>query len=471
MVLKIPEPKENSLSIQVVLFEDHTLINFRPLTWTLPTYEMRLGVFNARERVELATSNISESGFEGILLCRENLAPLHTCHNWKINPGFLPKSDSPSGMVLWLNGRNCSSIEALIEKLKGLTQAEESILVDKSGLVGALLTRDNSAALWKSWEAWNFSTSGENHEVGPWHGYQALGLIPTDSTRIPALEYIWDIVPETAAAITGDVDFLTRGPEFIRTPFGIVPDPDQTAPFWQKPNQLVEASSHPELARSLPNEGQGIWLGDGVDLAPGAVLDTSLGPVLLDRGVKVMPHCYLQGPLYVGQGSLIKAGATIYGESSFGIGNRLAGEIGESTFSDFANKQHAGFIGHAVLGSWTNLGALTTCSDLKNNYGNVRVDLGFGTIDTGRRFVGLLLGDHVKTAIGTLFNTGTSVGFASNVFGGVMPPKYVGNYSWGGQSGSPIYQVEKAISTASVVLGRRGCILTEANKKLMHDLA
>ena len=95
------------------------------------------------------------------------------------------------------------------------------------------------------------------------------------------------------------------------------------------------------------------------------------------------------------------------------MGNRLAGEIGESTFGDFANKQHEGFIGHAVLGSWVNLGAMTTCSDLKNNYGPVRVDLGWGEVDSGLRFVGLLMGDHAKTAIGTLFNTGTCVGFAS----------------------------------------------------------
>jgi len=167
----------------------------------------------------------------------------------------------------------------------------------------------------------------------------------------------------------------------------------------------------------------------------------------------------------------VKAGARLYGESSFGIGNRLAGEVGESTFGDFTNKQHEGFIGHAVLGSWVNLGALTTCSDLKNNYGDVKVDLGNGPQATGQRFVGLLAGDHVKTAIGTLFNTGTCVGFASNIFGDGMPPKHVPAFSWGGRADDPPYGLEAALATARVVLGRRGCRLEPAHEQLFRVLA
>jgi len=106
-----------------------------------------------------------------------------------------------------------------------------------------------------------------------------------------------------------------------------------------------------------------------------------------------------------------------------------------------------------------NLGAMTTCSDLKNNYGTVRVDLGWGAVDTGLQFVGLLMGDHAKTAIGTLFNTGTVVGFAANVFGDGQPPKHVAALSWGGQAGAPATDPEKAVATARVVMARRGCAL------------
>ena len=211
--------------------------------------------------------------------------------------------------------------------------------------------------------------------------------------------------------------------------------------------------------------------GPDLELAPGVVIDTRPGPVVLDRGVRVEPHVLLEGPLFLGDGSLVKAGARIYGESSFGLVNRIAGEIGESTFGHFVNKQHEGFIGHAVLGAWINLGAMTTCSDLKNNYGPVRVDLGDGAVDTGQRFVGLLAGDHVKTAIGTLFNTGTVVGFGANVFGVGMPPKFVPDFSWGGGPGAPAYDVEKAIATAGVVMSRRGCRFTAGHADLFRHLA
>jgi len=198
-------------------------------------------------------------------------------------------------------------------------------------------------------------------------------------------------------------------------------------------------------------------------------MDATAGPIVLDRSVRVSPHSYLEGPLYVGPGSEIKAGARIYGETSLGAVCKVAGEIAESTFGDFTNKQHDGFIGHALIGSWVNLGAGTTCSDLKNNYGPVSVDLGRGAQRTDRRFVGLLMGDHGKTAIGTLFNTGTSVGFGSNVFAAGFPPRYLANLTWGTAGGG--HEVEKAIATARVVLGRRGCALTEADEALFRFLA
>lgn len=225
-----------------------------------------------------------------------------------------------------------------------------------------------------------------------------------------------------------------------------------------------------DVSRLVVDAPGKVYCGEGVDLAPGTALNTEQGPIILDRGVRVMPQCYLEGPLYIGPGSLVKPGTRIHGESSFGIVNRLAGEIGESTFGDFANKQHEGFIGHAVLGSWINLGAMTTCSDLKNNYGAIRVDLGSGAMATGKHFIGLMLGDHAKTAIGVLFNTGTCVGFASNIFGAGMPPKYVGNFQWGGQEGCPRYAVDRARATAEIVMKRRGCLFTEAHGELFTSL-
>ena len=448
----------------VVIFEDHSLKNFRPLALSAPSYEIRMGMFNLRERVELA------GPYQGTLLCRDILAPLHTCDRWQINPETGPLQQHGQQRFLWLNGRCAPQYSDIIEGIKGASEDQGFLCVDEFGLVAADLSVEQSTEMWNSWRQWQTQQKGGTHEGEDWLGYNQLKGIPNQPNLFTGLGYIWDIVPATAELLSRDIIFLSGGKSFSRRPFGIFPAPENSDPLWMKETAIVQACRIPEIMSRYPLCGDNLWLGENVDLASGTALDTQNGPIILDSGVKVMPHCYLEGPLYVGPGSTIKAGATIYGESSFGIGNRLAGEIGESTFSDFANKQHDGFIGHAVLGSWINLGAMTTNSDLKNNYGNVRVDLGFGTRDTGLRFVGLMMGDHGKTAIGTLFNTGTCVGFASNIFGGEMPPKYVEDYSWGGLPQSPSYDVEKAIETAAIVMSRRGCQLSEAGKNLMRFL-
>lgn len=455
----------------VVIFEDHSLDNFRPIALSVPTYEIRAGMFNLRERVELAGKGLFGDSCPGTLLCREQLAPLHTCEKWQINPQNGP--DQPSGVdrFLWLNGRCIPRFSEILELLKAENESSGFVCLDQYGLVAADLSLQESQSLWRSWSQWIEQDKANLSEKAPWTGHQDLSVSQNTSYNISTLGHIWDIVPATSELLNDDINFLSAGHSFSRRPFGIFPAQENCSPFWLQETTLVQASTIPAMQQRYDQVGESIWLGATVNLAQDVAFDTQNGPIILDSDVTVMPHCYLEGPLYVGCGSKIKAGATIYGESSFGIGNRLSGEIGESTFSDFANKQHDGFIGHAVLGSWINLGAMTTNSDLKNNYGNVRVDLGLGTVDTGLRFVGLMMGDHAKTAIGTLFNTGTCVGYASNIFGGVMPPKNVGNFSWGGLPDSPAYDVEKAIETAAIVMSRRGCRLSSDGKSLMRFLA
>ena len=436
----------------VVLFEDHTLRHFRPISWSLPVTELRVGMFSLRERVELA-------GGSGAILTRPYLAPLHTCAAWKVNPEKL-KTEGP---VLWLSGRGLLSVPVLEDLLRDLPGRSSFVHGDEHGPLVAWLTAEESAAALESWRQWS-RQQAEREQPGVFKGLENHGDAPGE---IPALGFIYDVVPATGKVLAEDAMFLERGLSWQRAPFGLFPDSEIPTPVWALRSRLRSAREMPEHAGRLPAEGRGIFLGEDTRLAPGVVLDDSKGPVILDRGVQVMPFCYLEGPLYVGPGSRIKAGAAIYGESCFGIGNRIAGEIGESTFLDFANKQHDGFIGHAVIGSFTNLGAMTTCSDLKNNYGPVRVDLGFGSLDTGLRSVGLMMGDHAKTAIGTLFNTGTCVGFASNIFGCGMPPKFVPGFSWGGQAGAPTYDVDRAMATAAIVLGRRGCRMVSAHRDMM----
>jgi UDP-N-acetylglucosamine diphosphorylase/glucosamine-1-phosphate N-acetyltransferase len=226
----------------------------------------------------------------------------------------------------------------------------------------------------------------------------------------------------------------------------------------------LEGADHAALARDVHHLGPGpVSVGEDVEIAPGVVLDTRHGPIRLDDGVRVEPYTRLVGPAYVGPGTTLLGGP--FDAVSIGPVCKVHGEVEESVILGYTNKAHDGFLGHAYLGMWVNLGALTTNSDLKNNYGTVRVWTPGGETDTGSRKIGCLLGDHVKTAIGTLLNTGTVVEAGSNIFGG-MPPKYVPPFSWGGPGTD--YDIDRFLATAETVLGRRDVALTDAQRSLLR---
>lgn len=454
----------------------------RPVAWSAPAFELRCGMFNTRERVDLVGGRAG-----GVLLGRPLLKNLNTAAGWTWGPDGIDASNDDQVRYLFLNGLVAAD-GRLVKGLWDLAQdGGEFLWRDEAGLVVALLSGNRARKLAAGWVGWeeNCAAAGDwtdpSRSPDPWVE-DVPGVDPIDPARLGGLadlqaaapRWIWDLVSRTAQALMGDLDLVRDGQAYRRMPFGIFPAENGEVPDWGKESilkKLGSLASQDLLARLAIDDPDQIFVGDGVALAPGTALDTTAGPVILDRGVRVMPHCFLEGPLYVGPGSLVKPGTRLHGESSFGIVNRLAGEIAESTFGDFANKQHEGFIGHAVLGSWINLGAMTTCSDLKNNYGEIRVDLGAGAVATGSRFVGLMLGDHVKTAIGTLFNTGTSVGFASNVFGTGIPPKFIGNFQWGGQDECPAYAVGPAQATAAVAMSRRGCGFSAVHEELFRILA
>jgi UDP-N-acetylglucosamine diphosphorylase/glucosamine-1-phosphate N-acetyltransferase len=477
------------VTANVVLFEDQTWRGLRPLASAQPSYEQRCGLFNTRERVELG-------GGAGVLLCRPVLEALHPVSGlWQLGVASLAALPPDAPARLWLAGRLAPScaLAGALSRLAQETGTPSFAWFDGEGLVAALLGPAECRAAAASWTAWR--DGGAAAWEGPVFGAGApacecladhrlicapgtadetllelAGRLATASGGQPAAwRRPWDIVPRTVAALAGDLAAALAVGGWRRHPFGLH-GLAGAEPLWSGRSEL-HARGAGDLPPGVWLQGDGLWCGRDVVLAPGVVVDARRGPVVIDRGCDIAPHALLEGPLYLGPGCRVKAGARLYGESSFGIGNRLAGEIGESTFGDFANKQHEGFIGHAVLGSWTNLGALTTCSDLKNNYGSVRVDLGDGAEDTGQRFVGLLAGDHVKTAIGTLFNTGTTVGFATNIFGGGMPPKCVPAFSWGGAADAPAYAVAQAAATAAVVMDRRGCRFLPAHRALFEAIA
>lgn len=194
----------------------------------------------------------------------------------------------------------------------------------------------------------------------------------------------------------------------------------------------------------------------GAAVEPGVVFDTRGGAIVVDEGAQVRHGSRLEGPLYIGPSTLV-LGGDVKG-SVIGPHCRVRGEVSTSVLLGFANKAHDGFLGHSVLGHWVNLGAGTTTSNLKNTYGEVCLEPAGARIDTGRQFLGSLIGDHAKTAIGTMLGTGTVVGAGANVFGGT-PGKWIPPFAWGAAGRERVTE-EGFLRTAGRVLPRRHVELT-----------
>jgi UDP-N-acetylglucosamine diphosphorylase/glucosamine-1-phosphate N-acetyltransferase len=206
-----------------------------------------------------------------------------------------------------------------------------------------------------------------------------------------------------------------------------------------------------------------LFLDRAATVEPGAALDTSQGPIWIDRGAHVRAFTRLVGPAFIGPNSTVLGGAVE--AVSIGPVCRVRGELAESVCLGYVNKQHDGHIGHAYLGRWVNLGAETTNSDLKNNYGTIRMWTPAGAVDTGEIKMGSLLGDHVKTGIGLLLNTGTVIGAGSNLYGVVMPPTYVPPFSWGTGDQLVEYRLDKFLQVAERSMSRRGIDLTSSMRE------
>ena len=194
----------------------------------------------------------------------------------------------------------------------------------------------------------------------------------------------------------------------------------------------------------------------GALVEPGVVFDVRNGAVVLEAGAEIRSGTRLEGPCWVGTGARIVGG--FIRTSVIGPRCVVRGEVSTSVFLGYANKAHDGFVGHSIVGQWANLGAGTTTSNLKNTYGPIRLDAGEARIDTGRTFLGSLLGDHAKTAIGTMLPTGTIVGAGANVFGTAAVPKYLPPFAWGCE-GEQVSE-EGFLRTAGRVLPRREIELT-----------
>ncbi|MFN0032919.1 MAG: GlmU family protein [Flavobacteriales bacterium] len=201
-------------------------------------------------------------------------------------------------------------------------------------------------------------------------------------------------------------------------------------------------------------------------------LNTHDGPIYIDKNAEVMEGAHIRGPFYLGQHSHLKMGAKVYGPTTIGPHCKVGGEVSNSILQGYSNKAHDGFIGNTLIGEWCNLGADTNTSNLKNNYSSVKIfDYGRNDMtDTGLTFCGLIMGDHSKCGINTMFNTGTVCGVGSNIFGGDFPPKHIPSFVWGGSDGFSEYDFEKMIATARQVYTRRGLVLSDNEERIMRNV-
>jgi UDP-N-acetylglucosamine diphosphorylase/glucosamine-1-phosphate N-acetyltransferase len=270
--------------------------------------------------------------------------------------------------------------------------------------------------------------------LGAGAGFEARLAGEADVLRWP-----WDLATRNPAALEADLAAL---------PGGIAGAVDPNVSLLERGRITVEA---------------------GARVDPFAVLDARGGPVLIGRDAVVQAHSLVVGPCVIGAGSHVLGG--VVGRSSVGPMCRLAGEVEESIWQGWANKRHHGFVGHSVVGEWVNLGALTTTSDLKNNYGPVRVWAAGAERDSGSNKVGSIIGAHVKTGIGTLLPTGCSIGAGSNLFGGGrFAPKRLPAFAWWDGERTLEHRLEAFLETAAVAMGRRGVTLQAADAALLRGL-
>lgn len=190
------------------------------------------------------------------------------------------------------------------------------------------------------------------------------------------------------------------------------------------------------------------------------VFDTTDGPIFIDRRAVIRPLTTVVGPSYIGPETVLDRTKVIH--SAIGPNCRIGGEVEACVFQGYANKYHEGFLGHSFVGEWVNLGALTTNSDLKNNYGPVRIKVGREVLDSGMTKLGAMIGDHAKLGIGTLIPTGTVIGSFVNFFGGGMTPRFIPSFKWLGPGIDETYDLEKAIETARLVMKRRQIEMTSS---------
>lgn len=341
---------------------------------------------------------------------------------------------------IYLGFTTTTLTEDYLEEKYPMVEMEQNVMINASFLPTLSLTekimalRENQA-IFKGEEVIAFFTT-DSQETVNFDNYEQIEF----DSEVTQIKNSWDLFSLNDIALKADFYLITEGRKSQPIPEGVR--------FINMDNIFIE-------------EGAEILF---------SVLNASKGPIYIGKDALVMEGSLIRGPFAMGENSVVKMGAKIYGATTIGPFCTVGGEVNNSILSGYSNKGHDGFLGNSVLGEWCNIGADSNTSNLKNNYSEVRL-WNFETENfakTGLQFCGLIMGDHSKCAINTMFNTGTVVGVSANIYGSNFPRNFIPSFSWGGAAGFSTYQLNKVNETAKLVMKRRGVDFDEKEKRILE---
>ena len=339
----------------------------------------------------------------------------------------------------YLDSTTTTVTEDYLSEKYPMVEMEENIMINASylpnfELVEMIKNLEKNQAIFKDEDIIAFYTNEAQEDID-FSTYEALEF----NDDILRIENTWDIFSKNGEAIQEDFNLITKNRKSKPIP-----------------------SSNNVIAP------ENIFIEEGATLEF-TTLNASNGPIYIGKNTEIMEGSLVRGPLALCEGAAIKLGAKIYGPTTIGPYSKVGGEVNNSVLFAFSNKGHDGFLGNSVIGEWCNLGADTNNSNLKNNYAEVRLwDYQTESFArTGLQFCGLMMGDHSKCGINTMFNTGTVVGVSSNIFGSGFPRNFVPSFSWGGHGGFTTYLTSKAFEVAKVVMARRHIEFSEQDAAIL----
>ncbi|MCF6140549.1 GlmU family protein [Flavobacterium sp. K77] len=343
---------------------------------------------------------------------------------------------------LYLGSTTTTLTEEYLSEKFPMVELEENVMINASFLPNPVLAEivsnlEPNQAVFKGDEVIAFYTNDEQEEVD----FDSYEIIEYNDDCL-TVAHTWDIFAKNDAAIRADFEFLTE---------------DRTSQPIPKSVNVIAPEN--------------IFIEEGAKLEY-VTLNASTGPIYIGKDAEIMEGSVIRGPFALCDHAQVKLATKIYGATTVGPHSRVGGEVNNSVLFGYSNKGHDGFLGNSVLGEWCNIGADSNNSNLKNNYEEVKLwsyeTEGFAK--TGLQFCGLMMGDHSKCGINTMFNTGTVVGVSANIFGSGFPRNFVPSFSWGGAAGFTTYITKKAFETARLVMSRRNMEFDEREAAILEHV-